>query len=37
MAVMNTLRAGGSATLLAIGLFLFVNLRRDRRRSIDRR
>jgi protein SCO1 len=33
MAVMNTLRAGGSATLLAIGLFLFVNLRRDRRRE----
>ena len=24
-------RAGGSATLLALGLFLFVNLRRDRR------
>lgn len=35
MAVMNTLRAGGSATLLALGLFLFVNLRRDRKRGVD--
>jgi protein SCO1/2 len=30
-AVVNALRAGGSATVLALGLFLFVNLRRDRR------
>lgn len=31
-AVMNALRAGGSATLLVLGLFLFVNFRRDRAR-----
>lgn len=37
MAVMNTLQAGGSATVLALGLFLFVNLRRDRRRERDPR
>lgn len=30
-AVMNALRAGGSASVLALGLFLFVNLRRDRK------
>lgn len=32
-AIMNVLRAGGSATALALGLFMFVNFRRDRRRE----
>lgn len=33
-AVMNALRAGGSASVLALGLFLFVNLRRDRKAGV---
>jgi protein SCO1/2 len=30
VSILNTLRAAGSATLLAMGLFVFVHLRRDR-------
>jgi protein SCO1/2 len=33
-AVMNALRAGGSATALALGLFLFVSLRRERKAGV---
>lgn len=33
-AVVNSLRVGGSAVVLALGLFLFVNLRRDRREAL---
>ena len=34
VAVVNTLRVCGSAVVLAIGLFMFVNLRRDRREAL---
>jgi len=34
LAVVNALRIGGSAVVLAIGLFMFVNLRRDRREAL---
>lgn len=33
-AVMNALRVGGSAIVLAVGLFVFGNLRRDRREAL---
>ncbi len=32
-AAMNALRAGGSATVLVLGAFLFINLRRERRQE----
>ena len=30
---MNALRAAGMATVFLLGLFMFVNLRRDRRKT----
>jgi protein SCO1/2 len=30
-AVMNALRVAGSATVMVVGLFLFINFRRDRK------
>lgn len=34
--IMNILRAAGAATVLALGLFMLVMLRRDRRRKLER-